>query len=485
MNSKLLEHALLDQSLLLNGLNDDMEITSITYDSRQVVPGSLFICKGANFKKEYLISAQERGAVAYLSETKYDIPIGHIHVSDIRKAMAVVSSCFYNNPTETLDLLGITGTKGKTTATFIARSLLNAGNKHYGMLSSILTDTGTECKPSHLTTPESPDLQQMLSEIRDAQMQGAVMEVSSQGLAYDRVYGVKFAASVFLNIGQDHISPIEHKSFEEYFDAKKRIFSVSEHVYINCDDEHAPEMLESARACQCKVRTFGFSEQADIRAYNLICEGKYTKFRVCCQEFDRQFILPMLGTFNVYNALAAICLCLGRIKPADMVKGMRRAKVPGRMEIIEKKDITVIVDYAHNQLSLESLLTDMRRQYPGRRIVCVFGCPGGKAFVRRADMGQVAARLADYTILTADDPDFEDVTQINEEIGKHLIAAGACFESISDRSHAIEKAILNAKPNDIIILAGKGAEEHQKTRGEYVSYEGDLALSKKYLNIKK
>ncbi len=484
MNSKILEHALHNENLLIKGLDSDVEITSVTYDSRQVQSGSLFICKGAAFKEEYLTASVENGAAAYLSETQYNAKIGGILVKDIRKAMAVASACFYGYPVEHLDILGITGTKGKTTATFITRALLDAAHKNYGMLSSVLTDTGMTCRESHLTTPESPDLQMMLGQIRDVGLSGAVMEVSSQGLAYDRVYGVKFAASVFLNIGQDHISPIEHKTFEEYFDAKKRIFAMSDRVYINCDDEYAAQMLESAKACQCKTRTFGFSEDADIMAYGLRREGKFTKFRVRCQEFDRQFALPMIGTFNVYNALAAICLCFGRVEPADMVKGMRRAQVPGRMEVIEAKDLTVIVDYAHNKLSLESLLTDMRHEYPGRRIVCVYGCPGGKAFVRRADLGQVSGRLADYTILTADDPDFEDVTQINEEISRHIAAVGGSFESIPDRSEAVKKAILDAAAGDIIILAGKGVELHQKTRGGYAPYDGDLPLSKKYLKMR-
>ncbi len=485
MNSKTLEYALLNENLLLKGLEHDVEITSITYDSRQVVSDSLFICKGAAFKEEYLISSVESGAVAYLSETQYNVNIGGILVKDIRKAMAVASACFYENPSKNLDILGITGTKGKTTATFITRALLDASHKHYGMLSSVLTDTGIICKESHLTTPESPDLQMMLGQIRDAGLPGTVMEVSSQGLAYDRVYGVEFAASAFLNIGQDHISPIEHKTFEEYFDAKKRIFAVSDQVYINCDDEYAAEMMESAKACQCKIRTFGFSEDADVMAYDLTRKGKCTNFRVRCQEFDRQFTLPMIGTFNVYNALAAICLCLGRVEPAAMVKGMRLAQVPGRMEVIEANDLTVIVDYAHNKLSLESLLTDMRREYPGRRIVCVYGSPGGKAFNRRADLGQTSGRLADHTILTADDPDFEDVTQINAEIGRHITAVGGSFESIPDRSEAVKKAILDADAGDVIILAGKGVELHQKTLGGYTPYDGDLPLSKKYLKMRK
>ena len=485
MNVKILEHALHKENLLLLSVSNNIAITSITYDSRKVAPGCLFICKGAAFKEEYLMSAIENGAVAYLSQTSYDVCIPGLIVSDIRKAMAIVTACFYNNPADSLDILGVTGTKGKTTVAFLTRAMLRAGNQNYGMLSSVLTDTGISNQPSHLTTPESPDLQYMFGEMRDCGLPGAVMEVSSQGLAYDRVYGIKYAASAFLNIGQDHISPIEHKTFEEYFDAKKRIFALSDYVFINCDDEHAAEMLESAKACQCKIRTFGFSANADVRAYHLQRVGNLTKFRVKCREFDRQFTLPMIGAFNVYNALASICLCLGRITPANMVKGMRQAVVPGRMEVLQRKGLTVIVDYAHNKLSLETLLSDLRKEYIGQRIVCLFGCPGGKAYLRRADMGEVAGRLANYTIITADDPDREDVGQICLEIAKHIDEANGCYEIVTDRVEAVKKAILDAQEGDVIVLAGKGVELHQKVDGLYQDYPGDLPLAKKFMRMRK
>ena len=484
MNVKILEHALHKENLLTQSELNDMGITSITYDSRKVAPGCLFICKGAAFKREYLLSAIEKGAVAYLSQTDYDVCIPGLIVSDIRKAMAVITACFYGNPAESLDILGITGTKGKTTVAFLTRAMLRAGNQNYGMLSSVLTDTGASSLPSHLTTPESPDLQCMFGEMRDFGLPGAIMEVSSQGLAYDRVYGVKYAASVFLNIGQDHISPIEHRTFEEYFDAKKRIFALSDCAYINCDDEYAPEMMESAMTCRCKIRTFGFSSQADIRAYDLYRDGNLTKFRVKCKEFDRQFTLPMIGAFNVYNALASICLCMGRITPTEMVKGMRHAVVPGRMEVLQGDGLTVIVDYAHNKMSLETLLSDLRKEYVGQRIVCLFGCPGGKAYLRRADMGEVAGRLADYTIITADDPDREDVSEICHEIAEHINDANGKYEIVTDRIEAVKTAILDAREGDVIVLAGKGVELHQKVDGSYQDYPGDLPLAKKFLRIR-
>ena len=485
MNVKTLEHALHKENLITRSVLDDIDITSITYDSREVISGCLFICKGATFKKDYLLSAIEKGAVVYLAQTDYGVCIPGLIVSDIRKAMAVITSCFYGYPAESLDILGITGTKGKTTVAFLTRAMLRSGNQSYGILSSVLTDTGITNQPSHLTTPESPDLQRMFAEMRSVNLTGAVMEVSSQGLAYDRVYGVKYAASVFLNIGQDHISPIEHRTFQEYFDAKKRIFSLSDSIYINCDDEHAAEMLESAKTYQCIIRTFGFSSQADIRAYNLRRDGNLTKFRVKCKEFDRQFTLPMIGAFNVYNALASICLCLGRITPTEMVKGMRHATVPGRMEVVQDKGLTVIVDYAHNKMSLETLLTDLRNEYVGRRIVCLFGCPGGKAYLRRADMGEVAGRLADYTIITADDPDREEVAHICREIAEHVDSVGGRYEIITDRAKAVQRAILDAGEEDIIVLAGKGVELHQKVDGVYQDYPGDLPLAKKFLRIRK
>ena len=481
MNSKNIEHALYMENLLAGGLGAEVEITSVTYDSRQVTPGCLFICKGQAFKKEYLMSAVEQGAVAYLAENNYDVSVPCMLVTDIRKAMAVATSCFYGYPSHDLQVIGITGTKGKTTTAFITRALLAASGKRFGLMSSVMTDTGRTCEESHLTTPESPDLQKMLYEMREEQLSGVVMEVSSQGLAYDRVLGVKFASAAFLNIGQDHISPIEHNTFEEYFDAKKRIFSLSNRVCINLDDEFSKDMVDAACVQSCEIVTFGFSQEADVRAYDLNRKGDCTVFRVRTSSFDRQFTLPLIGAFNVYNALAAICLCMNIMSVDDMIRGMKSVRVPGRMEVIQKKDITVIVDYAHNKLSFESLFSDMRKEYPGRRLISIYGCPGGKAFLRRTDLGEVSGRLADHTILTAEDPNFEDVEQINNEIGEHIHAAGGSYDSIPDREQAIKTAILQAKSGDVIIITGKGEETYQKVNGVYEPFEGDIPLSKKYL----
>lgn len=484
MNSKNIEHALYIENLLVSGLEADVEITSVTYDSRQVEMGSLFICKGQAFKEEYLVSALQKGAVAYLADRAYDVAVPGIIVSDIRKAMAVATACFYGNPSHNMQVFGITGTKGKTTTAFIARALLAASGKRFGLISSVMTDTGRVCEESHLTTPESPDLQKMFYEMSEEKLDGTVMEVSSQGLAYDRVLGVKFSCSAFLNIGQDHISPIEHKTFEEYFDAKKRIFALSDRVCINIDDEFSDEMLKAARLQACEIVTFGFSEDADVRAYDLKRKGDCTTFRVRSATFDRQFTLPLIGAFNVYNAMAAICLCMNVLSVDEMIKGMKTVRVPGRMVVIQKKDITVIVDYAHNKLSFESLFADMRKEYPGRRLISVYGCPGGKAFLRRTDLGEVSGKLADHTILTAEDPNFDDVVQINEEIGTHIRTVGGTFDSIPDREQAIKTAILQAQSDDVIIITGKGEETYQKVNGVYEPFEGDIPLSEKYLNMR-
>ncbi len=481
MKVKFLIQALIEDGLLIKGFDITCNVNSITYDSRQVKKDSLFICKGAAFKKEYLESAVLAGACVYLSECEYDVSVPAIIVSDIRKAMAVVSDCFYGHPSEKLDVLGITGTKGKTTTAFITRTLLQASNQRYGLLSSVLTDTGLSCKEAHLTTPESPDLQQMFAEMCDAELTGAIMEVSSQGLAYERVKCVKFDRAVFLNIGQDHISPIEHATFEDYFEAKKKIFDLTKSVCINLDDEHSQEMLECAQRAGCEIITFGFNEDADVYAYDYKRDGKNTKFRVRSPYFDRKFTLPLIGAFNVYNALAAICLCLDKVSANDLVKGMRRVTVPGRMQVLEGKDITVIVDYAHNKMSFERLFTDMRNAYPDKRLISVYGCPGGKAYLRRTDLGEVSGKLADYTILTAEDPNFDSVEQINEEIASHILSVGGRYESILDREEAIKKAILAAQAGDLIVITGKGEEIYQKVAGNYEPYEGDIPLSKKYL----
>lgn len=481
MTVQTITQALRQQGILISSEADSLEIQSIGYDSRSAEPGMLFLCKGAAFKPEYLLKAAERGAVCYLADQRYPTDLPAILVSNLRRALAVASAAFYENPAQSLDLLGITGTKGKTTTAFLTRAILRASGETYGLLSSVLTDTGFEEREAHLTTPEAPDLQRMLAEIRDGGAKGAVLEVSSQGLATERVWGVNFARAAFLNIGQDHISPIEHKDFADYFGAKKKICEHAPEVLVNLDAPFSEEFMEHARQCGCRVVTFGQDERAEIRAINLSSSPAGSRFTVVCPEFEQTFELPLLGAFNVSNALAAIGLCRGRVAPAQMALALKSASVPGRMVVLNGVDITVIVDYAHNKMSFETLFGDLRREFPGRRLISIFGCPGGKAFLRRKDLAEAAGQLTDHIVLTAEDPNFDDVDEINEQISSYIRPTGTSYESIPDRAEAVLRTISTARPGDVIVITGKGEETYQKVAGEYLPFEGDIPLSQRAL----
>ncbi len=468
------------ENLLINCTAEDIDIAGVTYNSKKIKKDFLFVCKGATFKREYLLSAVENGAVVYVSETDYEVDIPCIIVSDIRKAMAYCAAVFYNNPSEKLKILGVTGTKGKTTTAFIAKSILDV-SKECGIMTSVMVETGLRSEASTMTTPESMDMQEMLHEMVLSNKEFAVMEVSSQGLQYDRVLATKLTAGAFVNIGLDHISPIEHKDFNEYFDAKKKIFEYVENAVINYDDEHSSQMIESAKKNGCKIKTYGCEPCCDIYAYDIKKEGLTTRFMVKTKYWDEEFVLPMLGVFNVSNSLAAIGLCMEYVSVDDMKKGIAAVKVPGRMNVFTDGELTVIVDYAHNKLSFETLIESLRKEFPGKRLISVFGCPGSKALVRRKDMGECSGKLSDYTVLTAEDPNYDDVEEINKEIAQYIIANGGKYTSIPDRHTAIKETVLNADSNDIILILGKGEETYQRVNNGYIPYEGDIALAKLYL----
>ena len=462
----------------------NIEISGVTYNSKNVKPGYLFVCKGATFKREYLLSAVENGAVVYMSETDYQVNIPCILVTDIRKAMAYCAASFYGNPSDKLKIIGVTGTKGKTTTAFMVKSILDI-SKDCGIMTSVKVETGIRSEASTMTTPESMEMQEMLYEMVKSGKEFAVMEVSSQGLQYDRVLATNLIAGAFVNIGIDHISPIEHKDFKEYFDAKKKIFEYVKLAVINYDDEHSSEMIESAKNNGCNIITYGLNPCCDIYAYDIKKEGLTTKYRVKTKDWDEEFVLPMLGTFNVGNTLAAIGLCMEHVSVDDMKKGIASVQVPGRMNVFTDGELTVIVDYAHNKLSFETLIASLRKEFPGKRLISVFGCPGSKALVRRKDMGESSGRLSDFTVLTAEDPNYDDVEEINKEVARYITANGGKYTSVPDRHTAIKQTVLNADSNDVILILGKGEETYQRVNNGYVPYEGDIALAQLYLNQRK
>lgn len=470
------------------------EISYLTCDSRAVVPGTLFICKGASFKPEYLQQAADRGAIAWLSEEELETcqNVPGLIVSDIRKTMAVVSAAVFEYEPGVPQLTGITGTKGKTTTAWYLKAMLDEwakekGEPESGLISTVETYDGICRKEAEMTTPEAPRVHELLANARKSGLSHMTMEVSSQALKYRRVRELRFQVGIFLNISEDHISPLEHEDFEDYFSAKLTMFRQTETACINLDSDYAERILKAARKSGRTV-TFGKGREADFRYSEVkILEGGIS-FRVTCAQFSEQFRLSMKGRFNIENAMAAIAAaCVYGVPVRCMKKALAQTQVPGRMEMCFSQDGNVcgIVDFAHNRLSFERLYDAVYQecsQYTN--VIAVFGCPGGKALNRRRELGIIAGLFSDHVFVTTDDPGTEPPEQIAGELRHYVELAGCTCDCIADRETAIRSAISMAKRSTektVILLLGRGSERYQKIGGHSVEYPTDSVLMRKLL----
>lgn len=466
------------------------EIEYISYNSQDIKQNTLFICKGAHFKTEYLKSAFELGAVCYIAEEKFaNFESDYILVNDIRRAMGIIVNIYYDNIWKKVKLAGITGTKGKSTTAYFVKYILDEYEKEHnkpqsGIISSINTYDGIESFESHLTTPEPLDLHRHFKNAADSGLEFVTMEVSSQALKYDRVYGVTFDVGCYLNIGEDHISDIEHPDFEDYFHSKLMLFAQTKTACVSLDTLRVEEVLKAAEKSE-RIITFSTeNSSADIYAYNIKKVGNDTSFMVHTKDFDSEFILTIPGLFNVQNALAAIAICTALGIPEHyMYVGLMKARSSGRMEIYQNTDnsVIVIVDYAHNKLSFENLYNSVLKEFPGRKIYTVFGCPGYKAYQRRHDLGELSGKYSDKVYITEEDPGEEPLNDICREIAKHVEAAGGEYEIIEDRGEAIRRAILNSDGKSVVLVTGKGNETRQKRGTEYIPCMTDVEYTLKYL----
>ncbi|MBR2836324.1 MAG: UDP-N-acetylmuramoyl-L-alanyl-D-glutamate--2,6-diaminopimelate ligase [Coriobacteriales bacterium] len=463
----------------------NLTISDITFNSRACKANSAFICKGATFKEEYLLQAIQNGAVIYISEKPYACAsIPGIIVKDIRSAMACLATSFFEDPSQKLKLVAITGTKGKTTISFYVRTILQQSLKFEdknGIIGGVMIDDGVSCESSHNTTPESVELQRHLSNAVHAGYTVMIMEASSQGLKYQRTAGCAFNIGCFTNIGEDHISDIEHPTFEDYFSSKLMMFKQTEHAIVNLDSDYFDRILQAASVCR-DIMTYSLhNSQADLYLTSLnhkgegvwLCEASYKG-----ETFT--FELPALGVFNVSNALAAIAICLRLdVKLEDIIKGLAHVSVPGRTEIYTTPDKSLvgIVDYAHNGMSLDALLASVKEAYPERRLIVVFGATGNRGTHRREGLGKAAAAHADVIILTEDDPADTPLAEICEEVGRPILAAGKTYTVIDDRQKAVRRAVNLAKQeSSVVILAGKGIEDSIVRAEGTVSYPTDAAV---------
>ena len=456
--------------------NDKIEVTELINDSRKVSEGSVFVCiTGAvSDGHQYIEEVAAKGAAAVIVEKEVEAPEGFtvIRVEDTRYALALMSAAYFGYPAEKLKVIGITGTKGKTTTTYMVKSILEGVGHKVGLIGTIEAIIGEKCIPANNTTPESYTIQKYFAEMVEAGCDSVVMEVSSQGLMLHRTAGIPFEIGIFTNLGEDHIGPNEHKDFEDYKRCKGLLFKQCKIGIANVDDQWFEDVFQGAT---CKIETFGFSEKADLRATDVehISRPGYlgVNYHVSgLMDFDVEIDIP--GEFSVYNSLTAIAVCRHFDVPVENIKAaLKVARVKGRIEMIKvSDDFTLMIDYAHNAMALESLLHTLRDYNPGR-IVAVFGCGGNRSKTRRYEMGEVAGKMADFTIITSDNPRYEEPQAIIDDIIIGMKKTDGEYISICDRKEAIKYAIANGRPGDVIVLAGKGHETYQEIKG--VKYDMD------------
>ena len=463
---KLLER--LDYEVLQG--TDQTEVTTLINDSRKAEKGSVFVCiSGAvSDGHSYAADVAAKGAAALVVEHEVDVPeeVTVIRVKDTRYALVLMSAAYFGYPADKMKIIGITGTKGKTTTTYMIKSILDGVGHKVGLIGTIEAIIGEKHIPASNTTPESYTIQKYFAEMAEAGCDCVVMEVSSQGLMLHRTAGIPFEIGIFTNLGKDHIGPNEHKDFEDYKRCKGLLFQQCRLGIANVDDRYFKDVFKNAT---CRVETFGFSENADLRAENvkLVSRPGYlgVAYHVSgLMNFDVEIDIP--GKFSVYNSLTAIAVCRHFQVPAEKIKEvLKQAKVKGRIEMIKVSDeFTLMIDYAHNAMSLESLLTTLK-EYNPKRLVCLFGCGGNRSKDRRYEMGEVSGRLADLTIITSDNPRFEEPQDIIDDIKTGIGRTDGKYVEICDRKEAIKYAIANGQPGDVIVLAGKGHEDYQEIRG--------------------
>lgn len=460
---------------LLNGLkysssgSTEVEITDLVFDSRKVKKGCAFVCLCGSTVDghEFARQAAEAGAAAIIAQHPMEVPgVPVVMVENTRYALAVLSAAYFRHPADDIRVIGITGTKGKTTSSYMIRAILESAGIKTGLIGTIGTVIGDQVIQTDNTTPESYDVQRYLRMMADVGCKAAVIEASSIGLKDHRVSGFTFDIGLFTNFSPDHIGGSEHKSLEEYLQCKNMLFRQCRTGVINIDDENWERIIANHT---CEIETYGFHKEAGLRALNekLISRPGYlgVHFDVAGQ-LDLSVDVDIPGKFSVYNALGAIAVCRHfGITEDDYINGLNTVKVKGRVEpVLVPGNYTLLIDYAHNALSMENILETLR-EYQPHRLVCMFGAGGNRARSRRFEMGEVSGRMADLSVITADNSRYEDVMDIIEDIKVGINKTGGKYVVIPDRKEAIRYCMENAEDGDIVVLAGKGHEDYQEIKG--------------------
>ena len=505
-----IEDLLIKHDLLMEAAFEDRkrEVFRISYDSRDVDIDTLFVCKGVGFKDEYFYNALESGFAGYVSEKRYDTEMPYFLVTDVKKALSVISIAFYGRPSDAFTLTGVTGTAGKTTTTYMLHSIFNAASGvETGIISTNETYLGGERLEAENTTPESLKLQGFFAEAKENKLPFVTMEVSSQAYSVYRVYDQRFDLGIFMNIDLDHIGGPEHPSYEHYRDCKLEFIKNSDIMLVFAKTKEMELICETAKNSDCRMVIFDV--EGDGTAEMSISEIKERVGReVFVYKTDSHKKLPeggyefsvtepdgavyvyrtnLTGDFNLVNATAAATAARElSIAPGVISKGLADVFVPGRMNIYKKGNTTVIVDYAHNRLTLQEFLKACSKDYGDYRINVVIGA-AGKNHLRRKDIGGLCSGYADYIYLTEEDSDFEDTREICEDIARYFKEGFTSYEIIEDRGDAIRKAIKDSlerddsdKP-DVIAILGKGSEMFMKYKGGHIPYESDTAVVKEML----
>ena len=457
-----------------------VDVTDVVYDSRKARQGCVFVClRGSSSDgHKYAAQAAEAGAVAIVAEEPVEANAPVFLVPDTKAALALLSAQFFGNPAKTdIKVIGVTGTKGKTTTAYMIRSILEAAGHKTGVIGTIGVAIGDQIIKTNNTTPASYEVQKFLRQMAAAGCEYCVMEASSIGLKDKRVYGFPFEVGVFTNFSEDHIGGVEHKDMEEYLQSKALLFTMCKTGVLNADDPSLDGML---RGHTCEVKTYGFADGVWLKGSDCRHLNRPGLLGVAFEvsgaaEFSAE--VPIPGKFNAYNALAAIGCCQVLGIPIDaMRRGLAAFCVKGRVEPVPVPgNFTLLLDYAHNGVGMESVLSTLK-EYEPHRLICMFGAGGNRPKVRRYEMGEASGKLADLSVITADNSRFENVLDILNDIKVGLEKVGGEFIEIPDRREAIRWCLTHAENGDIIVLAGKGHEDYQEIEGKKYPFDERVVI---------
>ena len=458
----------------------DVDVKGIDSNSKNINKDYMFIAiKGFNEDgHKYVNDAIKAGAIVIVIEEGCDLKsiklpkdVTLIMTKDTREALAICSCNFYDNPSRRFKLIGVTGTKGKTTTTFMIKELLEKTGYKTGLIGTIATYiNGKMIAESSRTTPESLELQKTFAQMVEEGVEYVVMEVSSQSLKLHRVDGCKFDLVIFTNFSEDHISEKEHTDMQDYFESKLKLFKMCDNGIINVDDLHVskiPKMFPNSN-----IMTYGIDNYCDVLAKDITITNSYVDFRVKISDKNERVKVSIPGRFSVYNSLAAICVAkkLG-ISSDKVIEILKEIRVPGRSEMVDnKKEIPIMIDYAHSPESLQNILSAVK-SYTRGKVISVFGCGGDRDKGKRPVMGEISGRIADFTFITTDNPRTENPEQIIKDIEDGIKKSKGNYKIVVDRTEAIKEAIKMANKIDIIVLAGKGHETYQEINGEKIPYD--------------